>query len=337
MKECLVIAEAGVNHNGDMKLAKKLIKSAAKAGADYVKFQSFKTKNLVTKSAEQAKYQKVNTRKVQSQYEMLKKLELTPENHYELIRECKNNNIGFLTSAFDLEGIDFIRNLDVDFLKIPSGEITNLPYLRSAASFNKPLIISTGMSTLSEIDCALSIIKKYGKDRNDINILHCITEYPAPKDLVNLNFIKTLKKCFGLNVGYSDHTLGIDISIAAVALGANIIEKHITLDKNLEGPDHKASLEPHEFEEMVRSIKVVQKSLGSGIKKLTNIEIDNAKVARKSIVAKKDIAIGDIFSNENIDIKRPGIGVSPMRIYEIFGKKSKNHYIIDDLIKFDDA
>ncbi len=333
MKKCLIIAEAGVNHNGDINLAKELIKEASKAGANYVKFQSFKANSLVTKGAEQAKYQKENTKKIESQFEMLKRLELTDNDHFELINECKKNNIGFLSSAFDIAGIELIKTLNVDYLKIPSGEITNLPYLIQAANFKKPLILSTGMSTLSEIDNAVRIIKKYGNNREDIKILHCVTEYPAPKDSINLNVIKTLKKCFGLGVGYSDHTLGIEIPIAAVALGAEIIEKHLTLDKNLQGPDHKASLEPNEFMEMVNSIRIVEKALGSGIKKVSKVEADNSKVARKSIVAKRDIVAGEVFTLENIDIKRPGTGLSPMRIYELIGTTSQSNYKIDDLIK----
>ncbi len=332
MKNCIVIAEAGVNHNGNINLAKELVHAASEAGADYVKFQSFKADSLVTKNAEQAKYQKENSQKIESQFEMLKRIELSYENHIELIKECKQKNIGFLSSAFDLDGINFLKSLDLDFLKIPSGEITNLPYLKLAAKFDKPLIISTGMATLSEIDYAISIIKKYGKNRDDINILHCFTEYPAPKELINLNFMKTLKKCFGFRVGYSDHTLGTEISIAAVALGAEIIEKHLTLDNNLEGPDHKASLDPIEFKNMVNSIRMVQKSLGNGVKKVTDIELENAKVARKSIVAKSNISKGDIFTFENIHIKRPGTGISPKRIYEIIGTKAKNNYKQDDLI-----
>ena len=337
MPGTIIIAEAGVNHNGDMKIAKKLIEASAIAGADYVKFQSFKADSLVTKYAEQAKYQKENTKTTESQFNMLKRLELSNANHFELINECNKYNIGFLTSAFDNDGINFIKSLDLDFLKIPSGEITNLPYLKLAASFEKPLILSTGMATLAEIDKAIQILQKYGNNRKDINILHCITEYPAPKELINLNFIATLKKCFGLNVGYSDHTLGIEIAVAAVALGAEIIEKHITLDNNLKGPDHKASLNPQEFKTMVHAIRNVEKSLGSGIKKVTDIEIENAKVARKSLVAKKKIMKGEFFTKENIAIKRPGTGISPMRIDEIIGIKSKNVYNLDDIIEINNA
>ena len=337
MKRTIIIAEAGVNHNGDMRLAKELIEASAMAGADYVKFQSFKADSLVTKNAEQAKYQKENTKIIESQFNMLKKLELSNANHFELISECNKYNIGFLTSAFDKDGINFIKTLNVDFLKIPSGEITNLPYLKLAATFEKPLILSTGMSTLAEIDKAINILKKYGNDRRDINILHCITEYPAPKELINLNFINTLKKCFGLTVGYSDHTLGIEIAIAAVALGAEIIEKHITLDKDLYGPDHKASLNPKEFKTMVNAIRNVEKSLGSGIKKVTDIEIENARVARKSLVAKSKIMKGEFFTKENVAIKRPGTGISPMRIDEIIGTKSKNSYNPDDILEIKNA
>ncbi len=332
MKKSTIIAEAGVNHNGDINMAKELIKSASIAGADYVKFQSFKVNSLVTRNAEQAKYQKENTKKIESQYSMLKRLELTKENHYELIEECKKNNIGFLTSAFDIEGIEFIKSLNVDFLKIPSGEITNLPYLKLAATFSKPIIISTGMANLSEIDNAIRVLIDNGKNKNEITILHCVTEYPAPKNLINLNFIKTLKKCFGTSVGYSDHTLGIEIAIASIALGAEILEKHITLDKSLEGPDHKASLDPHEFSQMVLNIRTVEDSLGSGIKQITPIETKNAAVARKSIVAKRKILKGELFTIDNITVKRPGTGISPMSFYEILGNKSKNNFEEDDLI-----
>ncbi len=333
MNNTIIIAEAGVNHNGDILLAKKLIKSAAEAGADYVKFQSFRANTLVTKFASQASYQRINTGINQSQLNMLKKLELTDKDHYSLIDECTKQGISFLSSAFDISGINFLKKLNIDYLKIPSGEITNLPYLKTAASFGKPLILSTGMASLKEIEIALDILKKYGCKKDNITVLHCVTEYPAPKELINLNFINTIKNTFRVKVGYSDHTMGIEIPIAAVAIGASIIEKHFTLDRNMTGPDHKASLEPSELRMMVSSIRSVEKSMGSGIKEITKIEQDNAKVVRKSLVATEEINKGDLFTPENIGCKRPGTGISPMEIEKVLGMKSNKSYKIDQLIE----
>ncbi len=330
---CIVIAEAGVNHNGNFEIAKSLVQAAAKSGADYIKFQTFKAEALATKKVEQAEYQKKNTNLIETQYRMLKKLELKDECHLKLIKECKKFQIGFLSSAFDLESMKFLKALDMDYLKIPSGEITNLPYLKAAAKFGKPIILSTGMSCLGDIESALNILLECGCNINNINILHCSTEYPANKNLVNLNFIKTLKETFGVNVGYSDHTKGIEIAIAAVALGARIIEKHLTLDQKMEGPDHMASLEPIEFSQMVQSIKSIEKALGSGVKEVTAVEKDNAKVVRKSLVAIKKISKGDVLTYKNVGCKRPGNGISPMHIEKIIGKVSGKNYILDQLIE----
>ncbi len=335
MNKTIIIAEAGVNHNGNLLLAKKLVKVAANAGADYVKFQSFVAEKLVTKHAGLATYQKLNTSSNHSQFKLLNKLELKEEDHYTLIEECNKYGIGFLSSAFDLDGIKFLKTLNIDYLKVPSGEITNLFYLKQAADFGKPIILSTGMSSLLEIEEALNVLYQNGCKKNDINILHCTTAYPAPKSLVNLKFISTIKKTFGVNVGYSDHTLGIEVPIAAVALGANILEKHFTLDRDMDGPDHKASLEPPELAEMVKSIRTIEIALGTGVKEISNIEKENAKIVRKSLVAIEQIKKGDLFTRKNIGIKRPGIGISPMRIEEVFGQRANKAYEIDQLIESD--
>ena len=333
MNKTIIIAEAGVNHNGDISLAKKLIKIAADSGADYVKFQTFKAEKLATKSANQAKYQQANIGYKQTQLEMLKILELQDTDHKVLIEECKINNIGFLSSAFDVDGINFLKSLNIDYLKIPSGEITNLPYLKVAAKFGKPIILSTGMACIEEIDSALEILLLNGCTRDNIYILHCITEYPAPKELVNLNFINTLKNKFGVNVGYSDHTLGIEIAIAAVAIGAKIIEKHFTIDKRMSGPDHKASLDAKELKEMVNCIRSVEKALGNGNKEISTSEKNNAKVVRKSLIAAKNIKKNELFTYENLDSKRPGTGISPMNIDKYIGCYSNKNYEKDELIE----
>lgn len=331
MNRVFIIAEAGVNHNGDLNIAKKLIEKASDAGADAIKFQSFKAKNLVTRSAEKAEYQKEATSKDENQFQMLNKLELSYENHKELMRYCKEKNIMFLSSPFDLESIDLLDRLNIEIFKIPSGEITNLPYLEKIGLLNKKIILSTGMSTLGEIESALNILKENGS--SDVTVLHCNTEYPTPMRDVNLNAMNTIKNAFKVEVGYSDHTLGIEVSIAAVALGAVVIEKHFTLDKSMDGPDHKASLEPEELKLMVESIRNIEYALGDGIKKPSNSELKNKDMARKSIVASVDIRKGETFNEKNLYVKRPGIGISPMRWYEIIGQVAKRDFKADELIE----
>ncbi len=329
----IIIAEAGVNHNGCIKKAKDLVKSAADTGADYVKFQTFITENLVTEFAEKADYQKQNLKNEDSHFQMLKKLEL-PLNFYdELISIANEEGIKFLTTSFDIESSNFVNSLDLDYFKIPSGEITNIPYLKHIASFNKKVILSTGMSNLGEIEIAISTLLDNGIDRKKITLLHCTSSYPAPIEDINLLAINTLKNSFKLNVGYSDHSLGLSIPIAAVALGASIIEKHFTLDTNLPGPDHKASLEPQKFKKMVRAIRKVEIGLGNGLKTKTNSEIKNMQVSRKSIVAKVKINKGEIFSEDNLSFKRPGIGLSPTFYEKIVGLKAKKSFEKDDLIE----
>jgi N,N'-diacetyllegionaminate synthase len=334
MKEkVLIIAEAGVNHNGDINLAKELIDVAADAGVDYVKFQTFNSKKLVSKNAQKAAYQKQNTNnQMESQLVMLQKLELSKEAHYELIAYCATKNIKFLSTGFDLESIQFLNDLNIDLFKVPSGEITNLPYLRKIGELGKPVIISTGMANMDEIEDALKLILKAGTSLCNVTILHCNTEYPTPMCDVNLKAMLTIKEKFKVDVGYSDHTLGIEIPIAAVALGAKVIEKHFTLDKNMEGPDHKASLEPNELKAMIAAIRNIEKALGNGIKEPSPSEMKNKPIARKSIVANKSIKKGELFSEQNITIKRPGNGICPMLWDEYVGKKATKDYNEDDLI-----
>ena len=333
MKHTLIIAEAGVNHNGDIELAKKLIDAAKDAGADYVKFQTFKAIKLASKKAEKAKYQIENTgNNTESQFDMLKKLELSKEMHFELIKHCKKREIKFLSTAFDLDSIDFLNELKIDLFKAPSGELTNLPYLRKIGGLGKPIILSTGMANMQEIEDALNILLEAGTPKDNIAILHCNTEYPTPMHDVNLNAMLSIKNKFKVDVGYSDHTLGIEIPTAAVALGATIIEKHFTLDKTMEGPDHKASLEPNELKAMVDAIRNIETALGNGIKTPSESELKNKSIARKSIVANSDIKKGETFTNENITIKRPGNGVSPMLWDDYIGKKASKDYIEDELI-----
>ncbi len=327
-----IIAEAGVNHNGSIDLAEKLIMAAASSGANAVKFQAWKAENLATKYAPLAIYQEENTTGFKNQYEMLKELELSESNHKYLKEKCKEFNIEYLSSAFDLEGIEMLQNLKIGKLKIPSGEITNLPFLRKAGSIDWDIILSTGMSTLEEIEAALDCLEASGKSRKKITVLQCTTQYPAPFDSINLSAMQTIAQAFNLNVGYSDHTSGITAAIVAVALGANIIEKHLTLDKTLPGPDHKASLEPNEFKFMVEQIRNTEASIGNGIKAPSNCEISNKAIARKSIVAKKDIKRDEVFTFENLCVKRPGTGISPMKWDEVIGKTSKRNYLVDELI-----
>lgn len=327
-----IIAEAGVNHNGSLKLAKKLVDEAKNAGVDCIKFQTFMAENIVSKTAVKAEYQKQNTNNAsESQYNMLKKLELSFSDFIELNNYCKAKNIQFLSTAFDFDSIDFLSSLDMNVWKIPSGEITNLPYLIKIANLGKDVILSTGMSTMEDIQNALSVLKTNGA--GNITVLHCTTEYPAPFTDVNLKAMLTIKDEFNVNIGYSDHTKGIEIPISAVALGATVIEKHFTLDKNMQGPDHKASLEPYELKKMVKSIRNVESALGDGIKRLAESEKKNISIARKSIIAKRDIKKGEIFTQENLTVKRPGNGISPMKWFEILGQEAIKDFKEDELIE----
>ncbi|MFV0237891.1 MAG: N-acetylneuraminate synthase [Flavobacteriales bacterium] len=335
MMGVVIIAEAGVNHNGDINLAKKLIETAADAGADYVKFQTFIAEESISVNSKKAQYQIENTgNKTESQLEMVKKLELSPKMHEELIDHCNKNEIKFLSTAFDFRSIDLLKGYKLDLFKIPSGEVTNLPYLEKIAKENYPqYYLSTGMCNLSDIEKAVRVLERSNIKRSNITILHCNTEYPTPMNDVNLKAMNTIQDAFKVDVGYSDHTLGIEVPIAAVALGAKVIEKHFTLDKNMKGPDHKASLEPNELKAMVLGIRNIENALGDGIKKPSTSEFKNIEVARKSIVAKKEIKKGTVFSEENITVKRPGTGISPMRWYEIIGKKALKDFLPDDLIE----
>lgn len=333
MSKTFIIAEAGVNHNGSLEIAKKLIDAAKECGADAVKFQTFKTEKVVSKKAEKAEYQKQTTDAGESQFEMIKKLELDFNAHKELIKYCSEKHIQFLSSPFDKDSIDLLDELGLDTFKIPSGEIINLPYLRKIGKFNKKVILSTGMADLGEIEDALDILIESGTDKENITILHCNTEYPTPFEDVNLKAMLTIKNAFNIKVGYSDHTKGIEVPIAAVALGAEVIEKHFTLDRNMEGPDHKASLEPAELKQMIDSIRNIEKALGNGIKKPSPSENKNKIVVRKSLIAKTYIKKGDIFTEKNVGIKRPGTGISPMRWDEVIGKIAPKNFDIDDLIE----
>lgn len=327
-----IIAEAGVNHNGSIDLAKKLVDVAAESGADAVKFQSFKADSLVSKFAEKAEYQKKSTGTNESQYEMLKKLELSVNAHKVLINYCQEKKIQFLSTPFDCDSVDMLNSLDMLIFKIPSGEITNLPYLEHIGHLNKSVILSTGMSNLSDIENALEILTRAGTERKKISILHATTEYPCPINEVNIRAMQTIKESLGLNVGYSDHTQGIEVAIAAVALGASIIEKHFTLDRSMEGPDHKASLEPGELMAMVSAIRNIEKALGDGIKRPSPSELKNMPIARKSLVAICDIKKGDLFSAKNLGAKRPGNGISPMRWDELIGQPAKRDFAVDELV-----
>ncbi len=334
MDKVLIIAEAGVNHNGKLNLAQKMIDVASEAKVDFIKFQTFKGENVISRYAPKAEYQIQQTGKEESQLDMVKKLELSEEEHKILYDYCIQKHIQYLSTPFDLESIDQLVRLKLDTIKIPSGEITNLPYLRKIGGLNKKLIISTGMATLGEIETAISILEKSGTNLQNICLLHCTTEYPAPIEDTNLRAIITLKQAFGLPVGYSDHTLGIEVAIAAVALGATVIEKHFTLDKKMEGPDHKASLEPNELIQLVKAIRNIEKALGNGIKKPSDSEIKNIPIARKSIVAKKNITKGEVFTQENLTVKRPGNGISPMMWDMILGKTASRDFKEDELIEW---
>jgi N,N'-diacetyllegionaminate synthase len=327
-----IIAEAGVNHNGSVDLAKQLIDIAANSGADAVKFQTFKAENLVAKNTQKAEYQKQTTDASESQFDMIKKLELDVETHKELIAYCQDKNIMFLSTPFDHDSIELLSNLGLKIFKIPSGEITNLPYLRHIGSLGKQIVLSTGMSNLEEVEDALNILINAGTSKDNITVLHANTMYPTPMEDVNLNAMLTIQKELGVSVGYSDHTLGIEVDIAAVAIGASVIEKHFTLDKTMDGPDHKASLEPKELKAMVSAIRNIEKALGGDEKKPSPSESVNIEVVRKSIVANQNIKKGDFLTNENITVKRPGSGISPMQWDEVIGTSASKDYNADELI-----
>lgn len=331
MKHVFVIAEAGVNHNGSLELAKRLVDEAKMAGADAVKFQVFQAQHLVSRKAAKAEYQKEATGNDETQFEMLKKLELSYENFRTLNDYCQKRNILFLSTAFDKESLDFLEALEIPVHKIPSGEVTNLPYLEQIARTGKPIIMSTGMCELGEVEQAISALKKNGAGK--IILLHCNTEYPTPFSDVNLLAMRTLAETFKTDTGYSDHTQGIEVPIAATALGAAVIEKHFTLDRTMEGPDHASSLEPEELKKMIDGIRHIEAALGTGKKRPSVSEAKNIKVARKSIVAKREIKKGDIFSEENITVKRPGTGLSPMRWHDVIGRSADRDYKEDEMIE----
>ena len=330
--QTLVIAEAGVNHNGDLQLAKKLVDAAIDAGADIVKFQTFHASQLATEHAEQASYQQKSLDKSEGQLAMLKRLELQPEQHSELIEYCEQRNIEFLSTAFDTSSIQLLASLKLKRWKVPSGEITNLPYLRHIGSQGKPVILSTGMANLGEIEAALTVLEQAGTLRSQITVLHCTTEYPAPPEEVNLRAMTTIAQSFGVSVGYSDHTDGITVPIAAVAMGALVIEKHLTLNRSMEGPDHRASLEPDKFAAMVQGIRAVERAMGDGIKRPMPSEITNIPIARKSIVAARKIHAGELFSADNLTVKRPGTGISPMCWDVLIDRPATRSYVPDELI-----
>jgi N-acetylneuraminate synthase len=328
----LVIAEAGVNHNGDLQLAMALVDAAADAGADVVKFQTFQANQLATESAEQASYQQQALGQAQSQKTMLQQLELTPKQHGQLIDHCQQRGIEFLSTAFDLPSIELLASLKLKRWKIPSGEITNLPYLRKIGAQRLPLILSTGMANLGEIEAALAVLEQAGTHRSQITVLHCTTEYPAPPEEVNLRAMQSIAQAFGVAVGYSDHTEGIAVPIAAVAMGANVIEKHLTLDRNLPGPDHRASLEPEPFAAMVHGIRTIEQALGDGIKRPSPSEQANLPVVRKSLVAACPIREGELFSETNLAAKRPATGISPMQWDLWIGRPASRDFAVDELI-----
>lgn len=333
MKKTLIIAEAGVNHNGDLNQAFQLIDVAKEAGADIVKFQTFRTDNLVIKKALKAEYQIMNTNSDETQHQMLKKLELDHDAHVKLIKRCNQVGIKFLSTPFDVKSADMLHKLDMDIYKIPSGEITNYPFLVHIAKHNKTIILSTGMSTLGEIEEALNVLVSNGTEKRKITLLHCNTDYPTPFKDVNLSSMITIKHAFKLPVGYSDHTLGIEIPIAAVALGATVIEKHFTMDSNLPGPDHLASLEPSDFKQMVSAIRNIETAMGDGVKTPSESEMKNIAIARKFIVASRNLRKGEIFTEENITTKRGRFGLSPMMWKEIIGRKVAKNYLTDEIIE----
>ena len=329
----LIIAEAGVNHNGDIELAKSLVAQAAEAGADLIKFQTFITGHSISRQAPKAAYQLESTDPSESQYEMVRKLELSRFDHEILITECKQRGIGFFSTAFDVDSFDLLMSLGLDRIKIPSGEITNLPYLRHLARSRLPVIMSTGMATLGEIEAAIEVLEVEGMTRDKITVLHCNTEYPTPVSDVNLRAMQSIRAAFGVEVGYSDHTKGIEIPIAAVALGATVIEKHFTLDRTMSGPDHQASLEPSELKTMITAIRNIELALGDGVKRPSPSELKNRSIARKSLVASRQIVAGERFCHENMTVKRPGFGISPMRWDEIVGRPASRAFSTDELIE----
>lgn len=329
----LIIAEAGVNHNGDLALARRLIEVAAEAGADLVKFQTFSADRLVTRGAPKADYQIQATGQDEGQHAMLRRLELTRDMHLELMTHCNSQGIGFFSTGFDIESVDLLIGLGQSLFKIPSGEITNLPYLRHIAKQGKEIILSTGMASLVEVEAAVHAIESAGTPRTAITLLHCTTEYPTPMAEVNLRAMITLRETFGTRIGYSDHTPGIEVATAAVALGAVVIEKHFTLDRGLPGPDHQASLEPHELKAMVRAIRNIEAALGDGVKQPTGSELRNREIARKSIVAARHIRAGEPFSDENLAAKRPGSGLSPMHWDALIGRPAPHDYQPDEMIQ----
>ena len=333
MKKVFIIAEAGVNHNGKLELAYKLVDAAVEAGADAVKFQTFKPEKVVSRFAAKAEYQKETTGLAESQLDMIKKLDLGYEAFVELKKYCDKKGIVFLSSPFDLESIDFLDQLGLDIFKVPSGEITNLPYLRKLGSLNKQVIMSSGMADLKEVKEAVDVLISNGTDREGITVLHCNTEYPTPFDDVNLKAMLTIRDELSVKVGYSDHTLGIEVPVAAVALGAEVIEKHFTLDKNMEGPDHRASLEPDELKSMVSAIRNIEKAMDNGIKRPSPSEMKNKPIVRKSIVAARDIRKGEAFTEKNLAVKRPGDGINPMRWNKISGRIAKRDFYADELIE----
>ncbi len=333
INKTLIIAEAGVNHNGDINLAKNLIEVAANAGADLIKFQTFNAERLATKSAPLADYQITASNEFQSQFDMLKKIELTDEMHRILISHAQDCGIKFFSTCFDIQGLEYLASLGFEVFKIPSGEITNLPYLRHVGRFGKPLILSSGMATIGEIEAAINALEMSGTNRSLITVLHCNSAYPTPMEDVNLRAMCSIRQALGVAVGYSDHTSGIEVSIAAVAMGATIIEKHITLDRNLIGPDHRASLEPHEFFNLVYAIRNIEQALGDGIKRPSKSENENILVVRKSLVAAKSICAGETFTPDNVTQKRPGTGISPMRLDEVIGRVANRSFDVDDLIQ----
>ena len=335
MSKTLIIAEAGVNHNGSIELAKELVEKAKEAGVDYIKFQTFKASKLVTKAAKQAEYQQKNIGKEgDSQYQMLKKLELSPEEHEILINYCHQLGIKFFSTAFDFDSIDYLHSLNLGLWKIPSGEVTNYPLLKRIAAYNEPTILSTGMCDMEDVRAAVDALYRNGLTKENLILLHCNTEYPTPFEDVNLKAMDALRNEFGVEGGYSDHTKGIEVPIAAVALGATVIEKHFTLDRNMEGPDHKASLEPDELKSMVSAIRNIEKAIGGdGTKHVSESEKKNIAIARKSIVAACDIKAGEVFTEQNLAVKRPGNGISPMRWEEVIGLKAKRDFREDELIE----